>query len=198
MSSCVNWIVLTTPHYDSSASVSMLIPWCQIVLFSMVSLVSFFSWCQIVFFFSWCQIVLFSMVSNCPLYFLGVKLSSFFSWCQIILFSMVSNCPLYFHIMASNYLFAFIMSNRPRILHIVIPLRWSLCWWSPDVGTDDGSREDWFALNRWFCPKPDQIKSHRTRPSCATPYTTPSCFNASSDHSLVQQYPSQIIWTAWP
>ena len=101
MSSWVNWSFLTTPHYDSSASVSMLIPWCQIVLFSMVSLVSFFSWCQIVFFFSWCQIVLFSMVSNCPLYFLGVKLSSFFSWCQIILFSMVSNCPLYFHIMAS-------------------------------------------------------------------------------------------------
>ena len=166
MSSWVNWSFLTTPHYDSSASVSMLIPWCQIVLFSMVSLVSFFSWCQIVF---------------------------FFSWCQIVLFSMVSNCPLYFHIMASNYLFAFIMSNRPRILHIVIPLRWSLCWWSPDVGTDDGSREDWFALNRWFCPKPDQIKSHQTRPSCATPYTSLSCFNVSSDHSLVQQYASQII-----
>ena len=37
MSSCLSWIVLTTPHYDSSASVFMLIaspiPWCQIVLF---------------------------------------------------------------------------------------------------------------------------------------------------------------------
>ena len=140
MSSCVNWIVLTVPHYDSSASVSMLvaspIPWCQL---------SFFS-----------------MVSNCP----------FFPWCQIVLFTSM-------------------VLKLSRILHIMIPLRWSLCWWSPDVGTDDGSREDWFALNRWFCPKPDQIKSHRTRPSCATTYTTPSCFNVSSDHSLVQQYASK-------
>ena len=102
------------------------------------------------------------MVSNCP----------FFPWCQIVLFT-------------------FMVLKLSRILHIMIPLRWSLCWWSPDVGTDDGSREDWFALNRWFCPKPDQIKSHRTRPSCATTYTTPSCFNVSSDHSLVQQYASK-------
>ena len=119
MSSCLSWIVLTTPHYDSSASVSMLIaspiPWCQIVLFfhgvkssffSMVSNRPFLPWCLIVLDFSWCQIVLFTlMVSNCP-YLHGVKSSIFFMVPNCPLFShgvklppfsMVLNCPLYFH-----------------------------------------------------------------------------------------------------
>ena len=122
MSSCLSWIVLTTPHYDSSASVSMLIaspiPWCQIVLFFDGVKSSFFPWCQILLFFRsmvsncprlfWCQIVLFTlMVSNCPLFSHCVKMSPVLSWHQIVL----GTSTLWFHC-AGLY-----MLMKPRCWH---------------------------------------------------------------------------------
>ena len=61
----------------------------------------------------------------------------------------------------------------------------SICWWSPDVGTGDGEREDWFALASGFLQ--NLIKPYFFIPNQTCPYQT------------MQTIPNQTkTYQSWP